>query len=141
MSYDYTNCPHCGLRYESLGLMNQEDLDFYKELRIMTDQELDESIKKEAEYIRPLMDEDDLAKLREASLHLHEIPGGSCPSQYGLPEGCRELQDLIEYRDMNFALGNIFKAVYRMGSCSHSDKVRDLNKIIWFANRELERIK
>jgi len=66
-------------------------------------------------------------------------PGGSTPSQYGLPKGAIDLQDLIEYREMNFALGNIFKACYRMGSCKHSDKVRELNKIIWFANRELER--
>jgi len=68
-----------------------------------------------------------------------ELPGGSTPSQYALPDGAAELQDLIEYRDMNFALGNIFKAVYRMGSCSHSNAARDLRKIIWFANRELAR--
>ena len=68
-------------------------------------------------------------------------PGGSTPSQYSLPVGAKELQDLIEHKQMNFAIGNIFKAVYRMGSCSHSDKEYDLNKIIWFANRELEKIK
>lgn len=68
-----------------------------------------------------------------------KVPGGSTPEQYGLPPGARELQDLIEYRDMNFAIGNIFKACYRMGTCSHSDKIRDLNKILWFANRELAR--
>ena len=69
-----------------------------------------------------------------------EIPGGSSPSQYGLPDNAKEIQDLIEYRDMNFALGNIFKACYRSGHCKHSDAVRDLNKIIWFANREIQRI-
>lgn len=67
--------------------------------------------------------------------------GGSTPSQYSLPEGVKELQDLIEYKKMNFALGNIFKAVYRMGSCNHASKEYDLNKIIWFANRELDRIR
>lgn len=114
ISYDYTNCPHCGLRYSSITS------------RLMTDHELDHLVKLEAEAYERLE---------------LEVPGGSCPSQYGLPQEAKELQDLIEYRDMNFALGNIFKAVYRMGSCSHSDKVRDLNKIIWFAKRELERIK
>ena len=69
-----------------------------------------------------------------------EEPGGSTPSQYGLPEGAKELQDLIEYREMNFAIGNIFKACYRMGTCSHSDKMRDINKILWFANREKRRL-
>ena len=69
-----------------------------------------------------------------------ELPGGSTPSQYGLPPGATDLQDLIEHRGMNFALGNIFKAVYRLGNCSHSDQARDLRKIIWFAERELVRV-
>ena len=70
----------------------------------------------------------------------NEEPGGSTPEQYGLPEGATELQDLIEYREMNFAMGNIFKATYRWGNCGHSDRLRDINKIIWFANREKERL-
>lgn len=69
-----------------------------------------------------------------------ETPGGSTPSQYQLPDNATDLQDLIEYRDMNFAMGNIFKACYRSGNCSHSDLLRDINKIIWFANRELNRL-
>lgn len=68
-----------------------------------------------------------------------EVPGSSTPSQYALPENAKELQDLIEFRKMNFALGNIFKACYRLGHCSHSDRVRDLHKIIWFAERELKK--
>ena len=67
--------------------------------------------------------------------------GGSCPEQYGLPEGAQELQDLIEYRDMNFAIGNIFKACYRIGHCGHSDALRDAKKILWFAEREVRRMK
>lgn len=66
--------------------------------------------------------------------------GGSNVKQYGLPKGAIELQDLIEHREMNFAIGNIFKACYRMDNCDHSDARRDLNKIIWFANRELKRL-
>lgn len=65
--------------------------------------------------------------------------GGSNPKQYGLPAGATDLQDLIEYREMNFAVGNIFKACYRLGTCDHSDRKRDLEKIIWFAQRELKR--
>lgn len=67
-------------------------------------------------------------------------PGGSTPEQYGLPLWASELQDLIEYRDMNFALGNIFKACYRRGTCSHSDELRDMRKIAWFAQREIDRL-
>lgn len=66
---------------------------------------------------------------------------GGSTDYYKLPVGATELQDLIEAKDMNFAIGNIFKACYRMGNVSHSDAVRDLNKIIWFAQRELERLK
>ncbi len=82
-----------------------------------------------------------MGTLDSAKTEYLEVPGGSTPSQYRLPEGAEELQDLIEYRDMNFAIGNIFKACYRMGTCSHSDKVRDLNKIKWFVDREFKRIK
>lgn len=67
-------------------------------------------------------------------------PGGSTPSQYAVPSWVRELQDLIEYREMNFAQGNIFKAVYRSGHCSHSDELRDINKILFFAEREKKRL-
>jgi len=66
--------------------------------------------------------------------------GGSCPEQYRLPVGAIELQDLIEHRNMNFAIGNIFKACYRMGNCDHSTAERDLRKILWFAERELDRV-
>jgi hypothetical protein len=68
-----------------------------------------------------------------------ECNGGSTPSQYELPAGAKELQDLIEYRDMNFACGNILKSCYRMGTKNGAEY--ELNKIIWFANRELIRIK
>ena len=67
-----------------------------------------------------------------------QTPGGSCPSQYALPQGAMELQDLIEYRNMSFALGNVFKACYRLGHCSHSDKLRDLNKMKWFVERMIK---
>ena len=70
----------------------------------------------------------------------NEKQGGDTPNQYALPEGATVLQDLIEYRDMNFATGNIFKAAYRLGVCGHADRASDLRKIIWFARRELLRI-
>ena len=69
-----------------------------------------------------------------------ENNGGST-DYYKLPAGATELQDLIEHKDMGFGIGNIFKAAYRLGNCEHSNRVRDLNKIIWFARRELKRIK
>lgn len=56
-----------------------------------------------------------------------------------IPIHCHEIQDLIEYHNMNFSVGNIFKACYRIGHCDHSSKERDLNKCIWFATREFRR--
>ena len=67
--------------------------------------------------------------------------GGSTPHQYSIPSDAKELQDLIEYRNMNFAIGNIFKACYRMGLKEGADELYDLNKIIFFAKREKKRIK
>jgi len=66
------------------------------------------------------------------------MTGGSTPSQYSLPKDAKELQDLIEHRNMNFSIGNIFKACYRLGTKNKPEY--ELNKIIWFANRELKRI-
>jgi hypothetical protein len=64
-------------------------------------------------------------------------------SYYNLPAGASELQDLIEHRNLNFALGNIFKAVWRMGATEQHKRTAeyDLQKIIFYAERELRRIK
>lgn len=65
---------------------------------------------------------------------------GGSTDYYKLPINAKDLQDLIEYKDMDFALGNIFKACYRLGECSHSEAIRDLNKIIWFAERKIKQL-
>ncbi len=70
-----------------------------------------------------------------------EDRAGWSTDYYELPEGASELQDLIEHRGMNFAIGNIFKAAYRMGLKDKTDREYDLNKIIWFAQRELARLR
>ena len=68
---------------------------------------------------------------------------GGDTDYYRLPESVKKdnamIQDLIEHKKMNFAVGNIFKAAYRLDSDDH-DTIRDLHKIIWFANREIDRI-
>ena len=70
---------------------------------------------------------------------IQEGNGGSTPKQWAFPDGAKELQDLIEYRNMNFAVGNIFKACYRLGT--KNDDLYELNKIKWFVEREIARIK
>lgn len=57
--------------------------------------------------------------------------------------GMKDLQDIIENRNMNFAQGNILKAAFcfNVGRHEGTSYERELNKIIYFANRELQRIK
>lgn len=66
---------------------------------------------------------------------------GSSTEYYKIPEGSKDLIELIEYKNMNFAVGNIFKACYRLGQKEGNDDAYDIRKIIFFAERELERLK
>ncbi len=68
------------------------------------------------------------------------VSDGSTASYYQLPEGAKELQDLISYRNMNSQLGEIFRACYRYGQASHSDQLRDAKKIAFYAAAEIERL-
>jgi hypothetical protein len=63
---------------------------------------------------------------------------GGTSSYYELPEGAKDLMDLIEHKDMSFSVANIFKAAYRLGEKDGSDKSYDVRKIIWFAERLLK---
>lgn len=66
---------------------------------------------------------------------------GGDTDYYKVPSGASMLQDLIEYKDMSWNQANIFKAAYRLGdSQTHSSMERDLNKIIWFAQRMLNQL-
>jgi len=65
---------------------------------------------------------------------------GSTASYYELPEGAKELQDLISHRDMNSQIGEIFRACYRYGLVEHSDKLRDAKKIKFYADAEIKRL-
>jgi hypothetical protein len=73
----------------------------------------------------------------------HSLSGksdGSTASYYELPEGATELQHLISHRNLNAQLGEIFRACYRYGLVSHSPMKRDIKKIIFYAQAELERL-
>jgi len=62
---------------------------------------------------------------------------------YAINPEWKTFQDVIEDREMNYAQGNIFKVActFNIGRHEGTDYERDLNKIIWFAKRELSRIK
>ena len=65
---------------------------------------------------------------------------GSTASYYELPKDSTELQHLISHRDMNAQIGEIFRACYRYGIASHSDKLRDAKKIMFYAQSEIDRL-
>jgi len=68
------------------------------------------------------------------------ISDGSTASYYELPAGASELQHLISYKDMNAQVGEIFRACYRYGEVSHSDRLRDIRKMKYYAAAEEERL-
>lgn len=59
---------------------------------------------------------------------------------YDLPDGADGLQDLIEFKNMNFARANIFKAAYRLGEKQGTTELYDIDKILWYAQREKARL-
>lgn len=69
-----------------------------------------------------------------------EASDGSTASYYELPKNATELQDLISSRNMNAQIGEIFRECYRYGRASHSDEMRGIKKILFYANAELKRL-
>jgi len=69
-----------------------------------------------------------------------EVSDGGSSTYYFLPKGATELNDLIEFKGMSFARGNVFKACYRLEEKAGTDSLYDLNKIIYFAERMKEMI-
>jgi hypothetical protein len=74
------------------------------------------------------------------NIGIKERSDGSTASYYELPENATELQDLISYKDMNSQIGEIFRECYRYGMASHSDEIRGIKKILFYAKAELERL-
>lgn len=59
------------------------------------------------------------------------------------PFKINDADDFAEWREMNFAQGNMLKVCWTFNTGRHSgtDYMRDLNKIIHYAKREKKRIK
>ena len=68
------------------------------------------------------------------------VSDGSTAAYYELPEGAKELQDLISHRDMNAQIGEIFRSCYRYGLALHSDQLRDAKKIKFYIDAEIKRL-
>ena len=69
-----------------------------------------------------------------------EHSDGRSADYYKIPPGSEQLQDLISVKNMNAQLGEIFRATYRYGEVAHSKKLRDINKIIFYALAERDRL-
>ena len=69
-----------------------------------------------------------------------ERSDGSSASYYELPDNASELQDLISHRNMNAQIGEVFRECYRYGKASHSDEMRGIKKILFYAKAELVRL-
>lgn len=68
---------------------------------------------------------------------------GGSTDYYKLKTTWKDLADIMEYRSMNYNQGNIFKSAFcfNVGRHDGTSYERELNKIIYFAERELKRIK
>ena len=69
----------------------------------------------------------------------NDTNNGGSTDYYKLPPRAKDLQDLIEAKEMSFSRGNIFKAAYALNE--RGNRLRDLYKIRWFANRMIEKEK
>ena len=68
------------------------------------------------------------------------VSDGTTASYYELPPEARELQDVISYKNMNSQIGEVFRACMRYGEVEHSSKLRDINKILFYAREEKKRL-
>lgn len=66
---------------------------------------------------------------------------GGSTSYYDLPPNPTTLQDLIEYRNMNGSIKDIFKACYRLGQKDGMTDIDDVTKMAYYSLRELGRLK
>lgn len=68
---------------------------------------------------------------------------GGTTDYYKLDPKWKDVIDIIESRDLNYSQGNILKVGMTLNTGRHegTDYERELNKVIFFANREKERIK
>ena len=66
--------------------------------------------------------------------------GGGGANYYDLPKGASQLQDLIEHRNMNGNIKDIFKACFRLGVKEGTTEDYDMRKIVYYALRELGRV-
>lgn len=63
------------------------------------------------------------------------------PNHYGGEDNIYEAIKVIEAWDLNFKLGNTLKYISRAGKKNNSELLQDLEKSLWYLNREINKIK
>ena len=88
------------------------------------------------DYIKDVMDKFKLSPVKDTAVD--QNPAVHSPSHY--TRGGIEVIDFIEAKGLNFHLGNVVKYVSRAGF-KQDAKIQDLEKALWYLNREITRIK
>ena len=83
---------------------------------------------------------EEYSRQQRLNMGIKERSDGSSASYYELPGNASELQDLISDKNMNAQIGEIFRECYRYGRASHSDEMRGIKKILFYAKAELVRL-
>lgn len=65
---------------------------------------------------------------------------GWATSYYDIPNHVRDIDDLIVHFCLPWRLANILKACVRYGKKAGTSKLYDINKILFFAEREKEHL-
>jgi len=64
---------------------------------------------------------------------------GLYSSYYDIPSDAKDILDLMNHKNMNHSVGEAFCALYRLHDKDTPE--RNLEKVIYYATRELERIR
>ena len=79
-------------------------------------------------------------KYKESQEKKIKSSGGGSANYYDLPPNAEQLLDLIEFRNMNGNIKDIFKACYRLGQKEGTSEIYDVQKMVLYSIRELGRL-
>lgn len=82
-------------------------------------------------------DRDELEKLKATADKALNDPINH-PPHY--TDGKIEVADFIADKNLNFFRGNVVKYMCRAGKKAGEDELRDLQKAVWYLDREVERV-
>ena len=77
-------------------------------------------------------------ELKQDSSKIDSINNGGSTDYYKINPEWKDLADIIEERELSYNQANILKAAFtfNLGRHSGTDELRDINKIIYFAERQ-----